>query len=118
MDTRLQVLDVFRLRLIFCVFLDTSLILAVVLQLLQVVCGGSNTCGNTFGLGLEPPCDWNEDVCSNAAYSGYLDVLQCARAQEPPCDWNEGVCSRAAAYGNLDVLKKEVNSRQQCNPLL
>ena len=54
MDTRLQVLDVFRLRLIFCVFLDTYLILAVVLQLIQVVCGGSNTCGNTFGSGLEP----------------------------------------------------------------
>ena len=76
MDTRLQVLDLFRLRLVLCVFLDTSLILAVVLQLLQVVCGGSNTCGNTFGLGLEPPCVWNEDVCSNAAYSGYLDVLK------------------------------------------
>ena len=87
MDTRLQVLDVFRLRLIFCVFLDTYLILAVVLQLIQVVCGGSNTCGNTFGLGLEPPCDWNEDVCSNAARYGHLDVIEWLRTQNLPASW-------------------------------
>ena len=38
MDTRPQVLDLFRLRLVLCVHLDTTLILAMAVPLIQVAC--------------------------------------------------------------------------------
>ena len=45
-------------------------------------------------------------VCHAIACSGHLDVLQWARAQDPPCDWDEYVCSEAAKNGgHLDMLK-------------
>ena len=36
----------------------------------------------------DPPCDWDEYVCSNAAQNGHLFIIQYARAQDPPCDWD------------------------------
>ena len=35
----------------------------------------------------EPPCPWDEDVCSKAAMNGHLEMLQWLRAQDLPEEW-------------------------------
>jgi hypothetical protein len=42
--------------------------------------------------GQDPPYEWDESTCNNAARRGNLQVLQWARAQDPPCPWCKDVC--------------------------
>jgi hypothetical protein len=64
-------------------------------------------CGDLQGLQwlLSSGCAWDVRVCSNAAQSGHLALLQWARQQDPPCPWNKSTCSAAAAGGQLAVLQ-------------
>jgi hypothetical protein len=53
----------------------------------------------------DPPCPWDWQTCSAAAEGGHLDVLRWVRAQDPPCPWDFVTCSMAAEGGHLDVLR-------------
>lgn len=72
-------------------------------------------CGDLQGLQWlhSSGCAWDVRVCSAAAHSGNLALLQWARQQDPPCSWNKSTCSAAAAGGQLAVLQWV---RQQCPP--
>src|SRR5947207_6714622 len=48
-------------------------------------------------------CFWNEETCAYTAYNGYLDVLKWLR--ENGCPWNSNVCAYAAHNGHLEILK-------------
>ena len=44
--------------------------------------------GDATGLrAQEPPCPWDEYVCSKAAMNGHLEMLQWLRAQDLPEEW-------------------------------
>ena len=69
-------------------------------------------------------CPWDEDVCSNAALCGHLEILKWARSEtwdewiymyadmemlkwerSEGCPWDEKVCINAAFGGHLEILK-------------
>lgn len=54
---------------------------------------------------LDPPCQWDETACEDAAREGNLTVLQWLRSQDPPCPWNDFCCSITAYHGNFELLK-------------
>jgi len=47
---------------------------------------------------------WNKDTCSNAAFSGNLELLKWA-TRSNQCPWDELTCSNAAINGHLELLK-------------
>ena len=59
----------------------------------------------------DPPCDWDECTCSNAAAKGNLEALRWMREQDPPCpfafheDAHDSLCAMAADGGHLEVLR-------------
>lgn len=73
-------------------------------------------CGDLQGLQWlhSSGCAWDVRVCSAAAHSGDLALLQWARQQSPPCAWNKSTCSAAAAGGQLAVLQWVRQQRPPC----
>lgn len=57
---------------------------------------------------------WDEWVCSLAASSGHLEVLQWARAQDPPCPWSSLVCVYAVKGGHSSVLQWALTQSPPC----
>ena len=54
-------------------------------------------------MGARNGCDWNSETCSNAAWSGHLEILKWATKNG--CEWNREICNKAAERGHLEVLK-------------
>jgi hypothetical protein len=57
----------------------------------------------------ELKCPWNEDVCSEAAFMGRLDMLMWA--VENGCPWDKEACSEAAGrgYQSLESYKEMID---------
>jgi hypothetical protein len=58
---------------------------------------------NIMQWACENGCNWDSQICFNAAQGGHLEVLKWAR--ENGCDWNSSTCSNAAQGGYLEILK-------------
>ena len=65
---------------------------------------------------LKPECEFNSDVCANAAYCGHLEILILLRTQNPPCPWDWKTCAYAAGRGNLEILQWVRTQNPPCLP--
>ena len=44
----------------------------------------------------DPPCPWDENICTIAAENGHIETLKWLRSQDPPCPWDENECLKFA----------------------
>ncbi len=63
----------------------------------------------------DPPCPWDEYVCSEAAENGHLEILQWLRAQDPPCPWHILQVSLIYAQNGIRGKEKMYKNRDMSN---